>query len=73
MNHRTVSGDAKGNYFKPKNSFGSGWKKELTSTLPSTLHTDASTTGLGAALYQEQNGENKVIAFASRGLSRSEV
>ncbi len=41
-------------------------------TLPYTLHTDASTTGLGAALYQEQDGESKVIAFASRGLSRSE-
>lgn len=92
VNHRTVSGDAKGNYFDPKDSFGSRWKEEcddafetiiskLTSapvlgfadpTLPYTLHTDASTTGLGAALYQEQDGENKVIAFASRGLSRSE-
>ncbi|KAL1258009.1 hypothetical protein QQF64_011253 [Cirrhinus molitorella] len=41
-------------------------------TLPYTLHTDASATGLGAALYQEQDGESKVIAFASRGLSRSE-
>ncbi len=40
--------------------------------LPYTLHTDASTTGSGAALYQEQDGEIKVIAFASRGLSRSE-
>ena len=36
------------------------------------LHTDASTTGLGAALYQEQEGRMRVIAFASRGLSRSE-
>lgn len=40
--------------------------------LPYTLHTGASSTGLGAALYQEQDGEEKVIAFASRGLSRSE-
>lgn len=36
------------------------------------LHTDASTTGLGAALYQEQDGQMRVIAFASRGLTRSE-
>lgn len=41
--------------------------------LPYLLHTDASTTGLGAAFYQEQDGELKAIAFASRGLSRSEA
>uniref|UniRef100_A0A3B1JYN6 Gypsy retrotransposon integrase-like protein 1 n=1 Tax=Astyanax mexicanus TaxID=7994 RepID=A0A3B1JYN6_ASTMX len=40
--------------------------------LPYVLHTDASTTGLGAALYQEQEGKMRVISYASRGLSRSE-
>lgn len=42
-------------------------------TLPYILHTDASTTGLGAALYQEQDGLVRPIAFASRGLSHSEA
>ena len=40
---------------------------------PFVLHTDASLTGLGAALYQEQEGKLMVIAYASRGLSKSEV
>ena len=37
------------------------------------MHTDASTTGLGAALYQEQDGRKRAIAFASRGLTKSEA
>lgn len=41
--------------------------------IPYVLHTNASTTGLGAASYQEQDGQNRVIAYASRGLSRSKA
>ena len=41
-------------------------------TLPFTLHCDASGTGLGAVLYQQQEGVVKVIAYASRGLNKSE-
>nr|XP_020453624.1 uncharacterized protein LOC109958967 [Monopterus albus] len=40
--------------------------------LPYILHTDASTSGLGAALYQIQDGQPRALAFASRSLTRSE-
>jgi len=37
-----------------------------------SLEIDASYQGLGAVLMQEQNGQNKVIAYASRGLRPNE-
>lgn len=39
---------------------------------PFMLYTDASKDGLGAALYQEQNGKVKTIGFASRTLTIAE-
>lgn len=41
-------------------------------SLPYVLHTDASSTGRGAVLYQEQGGRLRVTAFASRTLTAAE-
>ena len=41
--------------------------------LPFILHTDSSTEVFGAVLYQKQQGGTKVIAYASRALSKSET
>ena len=39
---------------------------------PFVLHTDASQEGLGAVLYQEQDGKLRVLGYASRTLTPSE-
>ena len=39
---------------------------------PFVIHTDASREGLGAVLYKEQNGIERVIAYANRRLRNSE-
>ena len=40
--------------------------------LPFFMTCDASANGLGAVLYQKQNGVNRVLGFASRTLTDSE-
>ena len=41
-------------------------------TKPFVLHTDASEQGLGAVLYQKQDGIMKVIGYGSRTLNKAE-
>ncbi len=39
---------------------------------PFVLHTDASLQGLGAVLYQNQNGQMRVMGYGSRSLNEAE-
>ena len=39
--------------------------------LPFILHTNSSSEGLGAVLYQKQEGKLRVIAYASRSVSKT--
>ena len=41
-------------------------------SLPFTLHCDASELGLGAVLYQEQDGATRVVSYGSRTLTPAE-
>ena len=41
--------------------------------LPFILHTDSSSEGLGAVLYQKQEGKLKVITYASRSVSKTKA
>ena len=40
---------------------------------PFNLHTNASVLGLGAVLYQVQDGVGKMISYASRSFTKSEI
>ena len=48
------------------------WHCNLDRTARTKIITDASPVGLGAVLLQEQKEENRVISYASRGLSEVE-
>lgn len=64
-------------YHNPKDLFSDRWTPACqvgftNPKLPYILHLDASTLGLGAALYQKQERQKRVVAYASRGLSKCE-
>lgn len=42
-------------------------------SLPFILHTDALQNDLGAVLCQDQEGRERVVPYASRSLTRSEI
>ena len=42
-------------------------------TQPVRLHTDASTIGFGAVLYQVKDGKEKVMGYDTRTLSKSKA
>lgn len=64
-------------YYDPKEKLGDRWDAScqqafettalvlgyIDPRLPYMLHTDASTTGLGATLYQEQEGQLRVLVM----------
>ena len=39
---------------------------------PFTVHTDTSSSFLGAVLYQQQVGKERIVAYARRSLKQSE-
>ena len=79
--HRLLRKKAKWEWGEEKQKAFDGLKKRLTTapvlvcpdwTKPFTLQTDASQEGLGAALSQPGEQGERIIAYASRSLSKTE-